>query len=287
MHTKPLIILLIVSLLGFSASAQAVATLEADTIALGDQTTLSIRNALNYPSAEMLTTDGIVALDQTFDTATRTQRTVITSFEPGLHAIRLSPYDSLLLFVTDVDVDTTAMEPRDIMPLERIPYSFWEIFRWILLALAVAAIAFGIWWLVTHRKQMQKILGISEPFDTRTPEERALQTLEELRRKQLWQSGKCKEYHTELTDAVRLFIEEATGIRATEMTSDETVEAISGQWPVASGQLKDIFTTADLVKFAKSEPLPHEHERSMTEAVEFVKQLWQLVKPAEEEVQNE
>ena len=283
MHTKPLIILLIVSLLGFSASAQAVATLEADTIALGDQTTLSIRNALNYPSAEMLTTDGIVALDQTFDTATRTQRTVITSFEPGLHAIRLSPYDSLLLFVTDVDVDTTAMEPRDIMPLERIPYSFWEIFRWILLALAVAAIAFGIWWLVTHRKQMQKILGISEPFDTRTPEERALQTLEELRRKQLWQSGKCKEYHTELTDAVRLFIEEATGIRATEMTSDETVEAIGSQWSAVGGRLKDIFTTADLVKFAKSEPLPHEHERSMTEAVEFVQQLWQQVKPAEEE----
>ena len=287
MHTKRLILLFIATLLGTSAFAQAVATLEADTIALGDQTTLSIRNALNYPSAEMLSSGGIVALGQTFDTATRTQLTVITSFEPGVHAIRLSPDDSLLLFVTDVEVDTASMEPRDIMPLERIPYSFWEIFRWILLALAVAAIAFGIWWLTTHRKAVQQLLGISEPVDTRTPEERALQSLEELRRKQLWQSGKSKEYHTELTDAVRLFIEEATGIRATEMTSDETVEAISGQWPVASGQLKDIFTTADLVKFAKSEPLPHEHERSMTEAVEFVKQLWQLVKPAEEEVQNE
>ena len=268
-------------------NAQAVATLEADTIALGDQTTLNIRNALNYPSAEMLTTGDIVALSQTFDTATRTQRTVITSFEPGDHYIKLSPDDSLLLVVTDVEVDTTAMEPRDIMPLERIPYSFWEIFRWILLALAIAAIAFGVWWLVIHRKTVQQILGMTEPVDTRTPEERALQTLEELRRKQLWQNGKSKEYHTELTDAVRLFIEEATGIRATEMTSDETVEAISGQWPVASSHLKDIFTTADLVKFAKSEPLPHEHERSMTEAVEFVKQLWQLVKPAEEEVQNE
>lgn len=280
----------ILSLFTFHSSlvnAQAVATLEADTILLGDQTTLNIRNALNYPSAEMLTNGGIVALGQTFDTATRTQRTVITSFEPGDHYIRLSPDDSLLLVVTDVEVDTAAMEPRDIMPLERIPYTFWEIFRWILLALAIAAVAFGIWWLATHRKTVQQILGMTEPVDTRTPEERALQTLEELRRKQLWQSGKSKEYHTELTDAVRLFIEEATGIRATEMTSDETVEAISGQWPVASGQLKDIFTTADLVKFAKSEPMPHEHERSMTEAVEFVKQLWQLVKPAEEEVQNE
>ena len=71
------------------------------------------------------------------------------------------------------------------------------------------------------------------------------------------------------------------------MTSDETIDAINGQWPTVGNHLKDIFTTADLVKFAKSEPLPHEHERSMSDAVEFVKQLWQLVKPAEEEAGNE
>ena len=265
------------------AQTQAVAKLEADTIALGDQTVLSIRNALNYPSAEMLTTGGIVALSQTFDTASRTQNTVITSFEPGLHYIHLGPEDSLPLMVNDVEIDTAAMEPRDIMPLEKIPYSFWEIFRWFLLALAVAAVALAIWWLSTHRKMVEKVLGISEPIDTRTPEERALQRLEELRRKQLWQSGKMKEYHTELTDAVRVFIEEATGIHATEMTSDETVDAISSNWPMVGNQLKDIFTTADLVKFAKNEPLANEHERSMSEAVQIVKQLWQQVKPEEKE----
>ena len=265
------------------ANAQAVAKLEADTIALGDQTVLSIRNALNYPSSETLTTGGIVALSQTFDTASRTQRIVITSFEPGEHYIHLSPEDSLLLVVNDVEIDTAAMEPRDIMPLEKIPYSFWEIFRWVLLLFIVGAIAFAIWWLMTHRKVVEKVLGISEPVDTRTPEERALDRLEELRRSQLWQCGKVKEYHTELTDAVRVFIEEATGIHATEMTSDETVEAISSQWPTVSGQLKEIFTTADLVKFAKNEPLANEHERSMSEAVQIVKQLWQYVKPEEKE----
>ena len=85
--------------------------------------------------------------------------------------------------------------------------------------------------------------------------------------------------------------EETTGIRATEMTSDETVEAVeSGKWIVDSSLLRSIFTTADLVKFAKSEPMPYEHDRSMNQAVEFVKTLWQSVKPAEtangEEVQN-
>lgn len=284
MNIKRLIILTLALLTIVVANAQAVASLESDTIALGDQTTLSIRNALNYPSADMLSTDGIVALGQTFDTATRTQSTVITSFEPGTHYIHLGAEDSLPLVVTDVEIDTAAMEPRDIMPLQRIPYSFWEIFRWVLLALVLGALAFGIWWLVTHRSKVQQILGMTEPVDTRTPEERALQTLDELKDKKLWQAGKVKEYHTELTDAVRRFIEEATGIRATEMTSDETLDAIAdGKWRVESALLRDIFATADLVKFAKSEPLPHEHERSMTGAVEFVKQLWQEVKPKEEE----
>jgi hypothetical protein len=82
---------------------------------------------------------------------------------------------------------------------------------------------------------------------------------------------------------VRTFIEEATGIRATEMTSDETVEEIENlKLKIETSLLKEIFTTADLVKFAKSEPLPHEHDRSMSEAVQFVKELWQQVKPADE-----
>ncbi len=266
---------------------QAIATLAADTIVLGDQTTLSIRNARSYPSSEALTQNGIVALGQSFDTASRTQHTLITSFEPGTHYIHLSPDDSLPLVVTDVEVDTVAMEPRDIMPLEHIPYTFWEIFRWVLLALAIAAVAFVAWWLLTHRKRVQELLGIAEPVDTRTPEERALQRLGALRDSKLWQAGKVKEYHTELTDAVRTFIEECTDIRATEMTSDETVAALSKLTVnVDVAPLCEIFGTADLVKFAKSEPLPHVHEQSMSLANDFVKSMWQQVKPQEEEVKD-
>ncbi len=273
------------------AHCQATASLSADTIALGDQTVLSVTHARTYPSTDLLSRNGIVALSQTFDTASHTQQTVLTCFEPGMHYVMLGEEDSLPLIVTDVEIDTASVEIKDITPIEKIPYTFWEIFRWVLLALAIAAAAFLGWWLYTHRKKIQEVLGTTAPVDTRTPEERALESLETLRHKQLWQSGKTKEYHTELTDAVRTFIEETTGIRATEMTSDETVEAVeSGKWIVDSSLLRSIFTTADLVKFAKSEPMPYEHDRSMSQAVEFVKSLWQSVKPAEtangEEVQN-
>lgn len=284
---KQYIILLLLSVAPL-VRGQAVATLSSDTIVIGDQTTLSIRRALNYPSTDALTADGIVAVSQTFDTATQTQHTVLTSFEPGEHTIHLSPTDSLSLVVFDVQIDTTNAEIRDIAPLQRVPYTFWEIFRWVLLALAIAALAFGVWWLLKHREKVHEILVPSEPKDTRTPYERASDDLEALRQKQLWQSGKVKEYHSELTDIVRRFIEEATDIRATDMTSDETVEAVeSEKWKVESSLLRSIFTTADLVKFAKSEPLPYEHDRSMTEAKQFVNELWEAVKPTEEEGQHE
>lgn len=283
-----LLLLAATTVLPTRVAAQAVATLSADTIALGDQTVLTVHLARTYPSTDMLSSNGIVAISQQFDTATHTQQTVLTSFEPGLHHVRVSPDDSLPLMVLDVEIDTANAEIRDIAPIEQVPYTFWEVFRWVLLALAVLALAFLGWWFYTHRSRVQELLGTAEPADTRTPEERALDSLEALRTQKLWQAGKVKEYHTELTDIVRRFIEESTSIRATDMTSDETLaEVESGKWNVESTLLRDIFSTADLVKFAKSEPLPHEHDRSMAQAVDFVKQLWQQVKPQEEEAAHE
>lgn len=280
---KKIIIIGLIGLMGH-VHGQAIAKLSADTIALGDQTTLSIQRALTYPSTEQLSQNGIVALSQNYDSTQHTLYTTLTSFEPGTHYVRLSEDDSLMLTVLDVDVDTTSAEIRDIAPIEKVPYTFWEIFRWILLGLGILALAFGGWWFWKKWKSGKVSEWLSnEPVDTRTPEERALDNLEALRQKQLWQSGRVKEYHTELTDTVRTFIEEATGIRATDMTSDETIEEMeNGKWTVDNSLLRDIFTTADLVKFAKSEPLPHEHDRSMSEATEFVKSLWEQVKPKEE-----
>ena len=280
---KKIIIIGLIGLMGH-VHGQAIAKLSADTIALGDQTTLSIQRALTYPSTEQLSQNGIVALSQNYDSTQHTLYTTLTSFEPGTNYVRPSEDDSLMLTVLDVDVDTTTAEIRDIAPIEKVPYTFWEIFRWILLGLGILALAFGGWWFWKKWKSGKVSEWLSnEPVDTRTPEERALDNLESLRQKQLWQSGRVKEYHTELTDTVRTFIEEATGIRATDMTSDETIEEMeNGKWTVDNSLLRDIFTTADLVKFAKSEPLPHEHDRSMSEATEFVKSLWEQVKPKEE-----
>lgn len=280
---KKILALMVVATTMATASGQVVARLAADTIALGDQTTLC-------GHFEQVAGEGIEVLSLADDTATGERQAVITSFVAGDHYIHLGPSDSLLLTVADVEVDTVAADIRDIAPLQRVPYTFWEIFRWVLLAIGIVALGLGIVWLI-EKLGKKRILGIasSEPVDTRTPHQRALEGLEALRRQQLWQTGKVKEYHTELTDLVRHFVEEATGIRATELTSGETCEALAdGAWDSDPLQwhtekmakqtevqrLKEIFDLADMVKFAKSEPLAHEHEYAMSEAVKFVNNVW-------------
>ena len=268
-----------------SSSAARRPSLAPDTIALGDQTVLTLAQADSYPSAQQLSQGGVLVLAQEYDTASAEMRTLITSFEPGEHWLHVAADDSLLLVVTDVDVDTANAEIRDIAPIERVPYTFWEVFRWVLLVLVLAAAGVAVWWLLSHRQRVQQVLGLAEAPDNRNPYERATDGLVALRDRKLWQAGKVKEYYTELTDIVRRFIEESTAVRATEMTSDETLEAVR---PMAdTAQLRDLFVLADLVKFAKREPLPHEHEGAMDKAAAFVDTLWQSVKPAAAEADKE
>lgn len=284
-HITHTILLIMGLALCTGARGQVAASLDDDTIALGDQTVLRYGPAPSYPSSEQLSEGDILALDQQFDTTTGVLSTVITSFEPGEHWIHLGTDDSIPLVVTDVEVDTASTEIRDIAPLIAVPYTFWEIFRWVLLALAIAAIAFAAWWFVSHRQKVQQVLGLVEKPDTRTPYERATDELHSLRDRKLWQAGQVKQFYTELTDIVRRFIEESTGIRATDMTSDQTADAVQPMCDTAP--LKRLFALADLVKFARREPLPHEHEDALAQAGVFVDTLWQTVKPATEEAPHE
>ena len=270
----------LIGFIGLIGECRAQAVLGADTIALGDQTTLAL--PLSDGTVPAFDFGKVEVVRQQFDTATGLLQSTVTCFEPGEHWLHVGD-DSLLLVVTDVDVDTTTAEIRDIAPIERVPYTFWELFRWVLLAWAVAAVGIVVWWLVDRKKRHGSIFVHQEPVDTRNPYERASEDLEALREKRLWQAGKVKEYHTELTDIVRRFIVVVNGTPATEMTSEECVSALMCKCVSADATtlLRSMFTTADLVKFAKSEPLPHEHEASLKAAVEFVDRLWEQVKPQE------
>ena len=261
------------------------ALLSADTIVMGDTTVLTVSGVgngrWNVESSEY-----IEVLKE--ETNQGERHFMLTSYDPGVRYIKLGPSDSLQLVVLGIDIDPRSDEPKglamvpdtqspdedvvDIDEDQQKDESHCLALLWILAAAVVAGAILWFWW--------QKRKGVSPTNneraiarDDRTAEERALQRLEKLKSNQLWQSGRIKEYYTELTDTLRVFIEETTSIRATEMTSEECLEALSQSRNNTITQLRNIFRTADLVKFAKDEPSEEAHENTMNKAVAFVKQM--------------
>jgi len=179
--------------------------------------------------------------------------------------------DSLLFNVITIAVDTTK-DFKDIKAPFEQGLTFMEILPYILIALAVCLIAFFIIYYFHLRKKGIPLIRIAGK-PTIPPHETALEALEKLRVKKLWQAGKVKEYHTELTEILRIYLLQQFNVEAMEMTSDEILSAIKYKdiEDDIIGKLRQILLLADLVKFAKENPLPQDHDLSLNYAFEFVK----------------
>jgi hypothetical protein len=94
----------------------------------------------------------------------------------------------------------------------------------------------------------------------------------------LWQKGEVKKYHSAITDILRNYLERRFYFNAMEQTTDEILFSLNN-YEVAQGSeivLMQILATADLVKFAKFQPLPDENSLSMKNAFQFI----EMTKPA-------
>ena len=81
-----------------------------------------------------------------------------------------------------------------------------------------------------------------------------------------------KKYYTELTEVIRMYIRERFGFNAMEMTSAEIIERLLQEDKESVKDLRTLFETADLVKFAKHAPLMNENDMNLVNAVDFINQ---------------
>ena len=94
-----------------------------------------------------------------------------------------------------------------------------------------------------------------------------------------------KEYYTKLTDALRRYIEERYGFSAMEMTSSEIIDRLTKAPDARSlDELRQLFSTADLVKFAKYSTLINENDANLMNALEFINETKLENVPTEETV---
>jgi hypothetical protein len=105
------------------------------------------------------------------------------------------------------------------------------------------------------------------------PHEQAIKELREVRERKLWQQGRNKEYHTEVTDILRRYISARYEVSTMEMTSSEILGVMHDIEPgnkEVYDVLKQVLQLADFVKFAKMHPTPDENEMSIRNASYFV-----------------
>ncbi len=199
---------------------------------------------------------------------------------PGDTAAQVAQTSPIAVFVRGIAVDST-QEMKDVKPPLSVPLSFRDILPY-LIALVVLA---GIVWLVLYvRKRRARGEPIIPEAPARPAYEVALEALRALASEKLWQRGMVKEYHSRLTDILRTYIERDFRILAMEMTSDEILgaDAIRQLPKEDTALLRDILPRADLVKFAKYQPVQSEHEAAMAGAVSFVERT--RTRPQEEPV---
>lgn len=174
-------------------------------------------------------------------------------------------------------IDTTQNAITDIKPVFKAPVYWWGIIRWILLAIALIALAIGAYFLYQYLKhKFTNNAPQQEPdIPLRPAEEVALEKLDQLKENKIWQQGRHKEYHTILTDVIREYIARRFSISSQEQTSTQILHDIQPALKNNTqlfGTLKQMLSLADLVKFAKFNPLPEENEQSLLSAYNFVRQ---------------
>ncbi len=216
----------------------------------------------------------------------------ITSFDSGYYAIpplqikykeadgqliQNTETEALLLEVSSIPVNLEE-EIKDIKAPIEAPYTFKEALPWIIGLLLSIAIGFAVYYYMRKRKKDEPVFKTSTKPKV-PPHRIALDALDNLRYKKVWQSGLIKDYHTELTDIIRDYISNRFYIHALEMTTDEILEALDGTSTndQAKQKIRQTFTMADLVKFAKMQPLPLEHDTSLNNAIDFVNETMHIV----------
>ena len=184
--------------------------------------------------------------------------------------------DSILINVATIATDTTKQKMFPIKAIQSEPLvydDFKPYIIWLLLALLL--IGAVIYYLVTRKKPT---ITEEEGIDALAPFEEAIEKLQKLDNKLLWQNNEIKKYYSELTEIVRAYIEKELKIPALEITTHELV-AILSEFNKAKTidtsketikKLNALLQEADLVKFAKSTPLSHEIEEDRKDAEEIL-----------------
>jgi hypothetical protein len=214
------------------------------------------------------------------------QKYLITSFDSGRYQVSpvfvetkneggikrfFSDYSMLEVMRVKIAPPDTTAKIFDIIKPYKAPITIGEILPWILITTLIGVIT----WLVIRllRKLKKSETGIGTYIPQEPAHVIAFRELERLKNDQLWQKGETKKYYTMLTEILRQYLENRFRVFSLELTTSETLDALIKTGFKKNGSyndLKSVLTGADLVKFAKYNPLPAENDAHFQNSWNFV-----------------
>ena len=311
MRRLSLCIILTASVLAASAQVSVEAVIDSIQIFVGQQAHVTLtatakENAkVEFPQFKPMEyiTPGVEVLDrqeleqqpQDNGFVSRSMVYTMTSFDDTLYYIPPmtvkidgKPYKSksLALKVLTIEVDTLHAEqffgPKDVQD-NPFQWSDWEGPFWLsVLMLVLLAVAYYLYLRLRDNKPIISHIRIVKRL---LPHQKAMKEIEQIKADKMVSSENSKEYYTKLTDTLRKYIVERYGFNAMEMTSSEIIERLmASQDQKALDELRQLFTTADLVKFAKYSTLINENDANLVNAIDFINQTKLENVPVEETI---
>lgn len=264
-------------------------------IVIGEQTFLTLRvegsstDAIEFPAYDSLAvlTPGISVVssqDSTFmkgGNPTYQRRYVITSFDtahyeiPSLdvkvsgksYSTNVIPFE-----VRGVEIDTTHVDK--IFDLKSPMEPAFDMREWrlpLLLGILTFIVSLILTYIIIRIKDNKPIIRRIRFSPYVPPHKTALIEIEKIKSDDLLSSGDPKDYYTRLTDILRKYMEKRYGFNAMEMTTDEIIQELENLDDYSAlSELNSLFSTADLVKFAKANPEISEKDQNLLNAVAYI-----------------
>jgi hypothetical protein len=296
---RSLFLIILFSLTILKALAQSVtvdASIDSLQILIGEQAKIKIQVSLDankraiFPVYKDTIIKGVEIVDiakpdtQYLNDRKRlmiTQEYTVTSFDSALYylppmkvLVDNKPYLSkaLALKVYSIPVDTVHADkffgPKTIM---QAPFVWSDWYGVIICIILIAPFIILLIYLIKRVRDNKPIIRKIKVEPKLLPHQQALKEIERIKGEKVWQHGHPKEYYTELTDAIRTYIKERFGFNAMEMTSSQIIDKLMDfEDKQAIGDLRLLFQTSDLVKFAKHNPLMNENDANLISAIDFI-----------------
>ena len=171
-------------------------------------------------------------------------------------------------------IDFQELQLSDIKPIQKAPFVWKDLLSllWIPAVIILLLAILGAIIYIIVRKNRKGYFFTPPPV--LPAHVRAIKSLDKIKSEKIWQQERIKEFYTELTDVLRIYIHERYGVNSLEMTSGEILDIINTKQEEDSvyENLKQVLYIADLVKFAKHQPFNDENDLSLMNSYFFINQ---------------